>query len=76
MSGRVLGSLKSIPEAGTIVVFGEPMSLTHPVVWVETFEAVRKGAKLILAGSDPGPMSRHASLCLVRNDDQRPSAGL
>ncbi|MBI5883130.1 MAG: molybdopterin-dependent oxidoreductase [Elusimicrobia bacterium] len=64
MTGRVLGSLKSLPEAGTIVVFDEPVSLTHPVAWVSAFEAVRKGAKLILAGAASGPMSRHASLCV------------
>jgi formate dehydrogenase (NADP+) alpha subunit len=43
--------IADIGKARTIVVFGEDLPAEHPLIWLEVFRALRRGAKMILAAS-------------------------
>jgi len=43
--------IADIGKARTIIVFGEDLPVEHPLIWLEVFRPVRRGAKMILVGS-------------------------
>jgi len=41
-------SMENLGKGRSFLVFGEDLSVSHPIVWVETHAALRHGAKIIL----------------------------
>jgi formate dehydrogenase alpha subunit len=67
--GRIYGvtpglnfRMPDIGRAGAIVVCGENLPVTQPIVWLNVHHAVRRGTPLILVGSQAGALERHAAL--------------
>jgi predicted molibdopterin-dependent oxidoreductase YjgC len=50
-----------IAQAKTIVLFGENLPVTQPVIGLEVYRAVRKGAKLVIIGEEEHGLNRCAS---------------
>ncbi|MBI4676562.1 MAG: molybdopterin-dependent oxidoreductase [Elusimicrobia bacterium] len=57
-------SLADLPGSKAILVLGENVPVSHPVVWVEILEALRCGAKLLVASHKDDLLTRHASQSL------------
>lgn len=56
--------IRDISRAKVIFVLDEELIASHPIVWLEVLEAVRKGARLIVASGFSTFFSRYASLSL------------
>ncbi len=56
--------IKGLSKAKLIFLVGENLSVSHPLVWLEVLNAVRKGATLVLASSIEFPLNRYASVWL------------
>lgn len=59
--------ISDISEAKVIFLIDEELFASHPIVWLEVLEAVRKGAKLIVASSADASSHRYASLAFCIN---------
>lgn len=57
--------MKSLAEAGVILVAGADLAMSHPVIWLGVYEALRKGARLIVLDNRETSLERHASIRLV-----------
>jgi predicted molibdopterin-dependent oxidoreductase YjgC len=53
--------ISDIGRARSIIVFGENLPVTQPMIWLEVYRAIRKGAKLILVGPEELCTKRCAS---------------
>lgn len=56
--------IDEISEAETIFLIHEDITVSHPIIWLEILEAVRRGAKLIMASPLDAPGDRFSSLFL------------
>ncbi len=56
--------IDDISEAGSVFLIGEDITISHPIIWLEVLEAVRKGAKLIFASPVETSLSRFSSAFL------------
>jgi formate dehydrogenase alpha subunit len=54
----------SLSEAGTIVVAGADIGLSHPILWLEVLKALRRGARLIVWNSAETVLDRWATISL------------
>ena len=54
--------LTDIGKARTIVLFGDDLPVTQPILWVEVNRAVRNGAALVSVGLDGARHARGASI--------------
>jgi len=57
--------LRELADASAFFVLGADLPVSHPVLWLEVFAALRKGAELHVAQSGTMALCRHAS-SLVR----------
>lgn len=57
--------LRELADASAFFVLGADLPVSHPIVWLEVFAALRKGAELHVAQSGALSLGRHAS-SLVR----------
>jgi formate dehydrogenase alpha subunit len=57
--------LRELADASAFFVLGADLPVSHPIVWLEVFAALRKGAELHVAQSGAMALGRHAS-SLVR----------
>jgi predicted molibdopterin-dependent oxidoreductase YjgC len=53
--------IADIGRAKTIVLFGENLPARQPMIWLEVYKTIRKGAKLIIVGSQELSIGRCAS---------------
>ena len=53
--------VEDIAHADTVVLIGSDLTATHPIVWLETLQAVRNGGKLIVINPIEFPLTRHAA---------------
>ncbi len=58
---RLNFDISDIGRARTIVLFGENLTVSQPIVWLEVYRAVRRGAKLIIVGPQELCIRRCAS---------------
>lgn len=56
--------IEGISKAKLIFLVGENLSASQPMVWLEVLNAVRNGAKLVLASPIEFPLNRYASVWL------------
>ncbi len=56
--------LDSISTAKTIVAIGADIVISHPIIWVEVFRALRNGARLVVIDERDSGLERHASFRL------------
>jgi len=56
--------IKDISKAKTIFLVGEDVALSHPIIWLEIFKAIRKGARLIVVSPEEFFLNRYASIQL------------
>ena len=52
--------IKDIPQAKTIFVIGADVTLSEPIVWLEIFNAIKNGAKLIIINPTETSINRFA----------------
>ena len=64
LPGNLNFRMRDISEAKVIFVLEEELIASHPIVWLEVLEAVRKGARLIAASSSSAFFNRYTSLSL------------
>ena len=57
--------IRELADAAAFFVLGANLPLSHPMIWIEVFAALRKGAELHIAHSGTLSLGRHAS-SLVR----------
>jgi formate dehydrogenase alpha subunit len=57
--------VRELADAAAFFVVGANLPLSHPMIWIEVFAALRKGAELHIAHSGALSLGRHAS-SLVR----------
>lgn len=53
--------VSDVSKAKVIFLLGTNIAASHPIVWLEVLQAVKEGAKLIIASSDEYLFSRYAS---------------
>ncbi|NQT16421.1 MAG: molybdopterin-dependent oxidoreductase, partial [Planctomycetes bacterium] len=63
-SGAMTNSIGEIAQAGSILAVGTNTTAAHPVIGLELKQAVRNGAKLIVANPKEIDLCRHAHLFL------------
>lgn len=56
--------IDNISEAETLFLINEDLTVSHPIIWLEVLEAVRRGAKLVFASPVKAPLSRFSSAFL------------
>ncbi len=56
--------MTDIAKAGAVLVVGTDLVPSHPMIWLEVFQAVRKGAELFIAQAGNAALGRHASMRL------------
>lgn len=56
--------LEDIARARIIVLVGPDLTSTHPIVWLETLQALQNGGRLIVISPQESPLTRHASIWL------------
>ena len=56
--------MTDLANAGAFLVVGTDLVPSHPMIWLEVFQAVRKGAKLYVAHAGKFALGRHASMRL------------
>ncbi|MGB2764858.1 MAG: molybdopterin-dependent oxidoreductase [Candidatus Aminicenantaceae bacterium] len=56
--------IRDISKAKVIFLLGEDLAVSHPLIWLEVLEAVKNGAKLIVASPNELPLNRFSSLWL------------
>ncbi|MDH7512534.1 MAG: molybdopterin-dependent oxidoreductase [Clostridiales bacterium] len=56
--------LDSISTAKVIVLSGADIVVSHPIIWVEVFRAIKNGAKLVVINGKDSSLERHASFHL------------
>lgn len=54
--------IDDISEAEILFLVDDDITVSHPIIWLEVLEAVRKGAKFIVASPLKAPWSRFSSL--------------
>jgi predicted molibdopterin-dependent oxidoreductase YjgC len=52
--------LSVVSGAGLVLLAGADLSVSQPILWLEILKALRRGAHLIIVGSDPSPADRFA----------------
>jgi formate dehydrogenase alpha subunit len=57
----------SLSSAGTIVVAGADIVLSHPILWLEVVKAVRRGARLLIWNNAETALERRATFSLRTN---------
>jgi len=67
-SGAMTNSIGEIEDAACILAVGTNTTVAHPVIGLRVKQAVRKGAKLIVANPKRIELCRHADIFL----QQRP----
>lgn len=53
--------MSSLAKAQVIVVAGADLAVSHPVLWLEVYRALRNGGRLILLGEPRTSLKRHAT---------------
>ncbi len=53
--------IRELGDAAAFFVLGANLPLSHPMIWIEVFAALRKGAELHIAHSGALSLGRHAS---------------
>lgn len=56
--------LASLSSAKVIVVSGSDIVVSHPIIWLEVFRALRNGARLVVINEKDSGLERHASFLL------------
>ena len=56
--------ITDLANAGAILVVGMDLVPAHPMIWLEVFQAVRKGAELFIAHAGNATLGRHAAMRL------------
>jgi len=56
--------IEDISKAKVIFLLGEDITVSNPIIWLKVFEAVKEGAKLIVASPTPFSLNRFSSLWL------------
>ncbi len=56
--------MSDLASAGAFLVVGTDLVPSHPMIWLEVFQAVRKGAELFIAHAGNTTLGRHASMRL------------
>ena len=56
--------IDNISEAETLFLIDEDLTVSHPIIWLEVLEAVRRGAKLVFASPVKAPLNRFSSAFL------------
>ncbi|MFZ2052629.1 MAG: molybdopterin-dependent oxidoreductase [Candidatus Aminicenantales bacterium] len=54
----------SLSAAGTVVIAGADIVLSHPILWLEVLKAVRQGARLLIWNSAETVLDRRATVSL------------
>jgi predicted molibdopterin-dependent oxidoreductase YjgC len=54
--------LDSLSSAKVIVASGADIVVSHPIVWLEVFRALRNGARLVVINEKDSGLERHASV--------------
>lgn len=62
--------ISDIGRARSIIVFDENLPVTQPMIWLEVYRAIRKGAKLILVGPEELSIKRCASVWIKTQPGQ------
>ncbi len=57
--------MSSLARAQVIVVAEADLAISHPVLWLEVYRALRRGAKLIVLNGQNSSLDRHASFVLA-----------
>jgi len=57
--------LSSLARAQVILVAGADLAVSHPIIWLEVYQALRNGGKLILLGEPKASLKRYASFHLI-----------
>ncbi len=57
--------MTDMAKAGACLVVGTDLVASHPMIWLEVFQAVRKGARLYVAHAGNVTLGRHASMRLT-----------
>ncbi len=56
--------MTDLANAGAVLVVGTDLVPSHPMIWLEVFQAVRKGAELFIAHTGHVTLGRHAAMRL------------
>ncbi len=56
--------LDSLSTAKVIVASGADIAVSHPIIWLEVFRALRNGARLVVIDEKDSGLERHASFLL------------
>lgn len=55
----------SLARAQAILIAGTDLAVSHPILWLEVYRALRHGGKLVLLGESETALDRHASFRLT-----------